>query len=55
MLLNYRLTIAPEFAFGTKGHEAFAIPTLATVLYTVTLKDFERVRENKNSDLTFIH
>lgn len=35
--------IKSEFAFGETGNESFGIPPNATVEYTVTLQDFERV------------
>lgn len=47
-----KLTIMPEFAFGAKGSDKFGIPPMASVVYTVTLNDFERVR--KSMDLTII-
>lgn len=39
------VTIAPKYAFGAKGaqRQAGAVPADATVVYTVTLKDFENV------------
>lgn len=42
----FRLVISPAYAFGDKGNEAFQIPANATVEYTVTLIDFERVSCN---------
>lgn len=38
-----RLVIKSEFAFGETGNESFGVPPNATVEYTVTLQDFERV------------
>lgn len=38
-----RLTIRSDCAFGEDGNEKFDIPGNATVTYTVTLMDFERV------------
>lgn len=37
-----RLVIAPQYAFGAKGHAAFGIPPNVSVEYTVTLHSFEK-------------
>lgn len=41
-----RLIIKPQYAFGSQGSTEFNIPPNATVEYTVTLKNFERVKES---------
>ncbi|XP_063911396.1 FK506-binding protein 59 [Zophobas morio] len=41
-----KLIIKPHYAFGSQGSTEFNIPPNATVEYTVTLKEFERVKES---------
>ncbi|XP_008192785.2 FK506-binding protein 59 [Tribolium castaneum] len=41
-----KLVIKPQYAFGTEGCSEFNIPPNGTVEYTVTLKNFERVKES---------
>jgi FK506-binding protein 4/5 len=41
-----RVTIAPAYAFGSSEHKEFGLPANATVTYTITLKDFEKVKES---------
>lgn len=44
----------PAYAFGEKGNEQFGIPPNATVEYTVTLIEFERVNFYiRNCKLTY--
>lgn len=45
LIVDCRLVIKPEYAFGEKGNEAFGIPANATIEYTVTLNEFEREPE----------
>lgn len=41
-----KLVIKPQYAFGAQGSPQFNIPPNATVEYTVTLKNFERIKES---------
>lgn len=41
-----RILIKPEYAFGAEGNSELQVPPNATVEYTVTLKQFERVYYN---------
>lgn len=38
-----RVTIKPQYAFGTQGNTELGIPPNATVEYIITLKTFEKV------------
>ena len=37
------LVLKPKYAFGSSEHKEYNLPANATVTYTVTLKDFEKV------------
>lgn len=45
-----RLTLAPQYAFGADGCEAFGVPGNATVQYEVKLKSFEKAKERWEFD-----
>lgn len=41
-----QLKIKPGYAFGDKGSSEYKIPPNTTVIYEVTLKNFERAKES---------
>lgn len=44
------LTIAPQYAFGKEGKPEFSIPSNATVIYEVTLTQFEKTKDSWSLD-----
>lgn len=45
-----RITVAPNYAFGTEGSEKLGVPANATVTYDITMNSLERCKETWEMD-----